>query len=96
MNHVSKIGLKHNMAITRKGYDAMLAGQPRVPPYSGYKPLVQRRNKHWLEGWDCAYREELERRANQPEEDDKVNQMRDVLREYVDNNPRPVVFNIPK
>ena len=26
----------------------------------------------------------------------QVDQMKAVLREYVDNNPRPVVFNIPK
>lgn len=54
------------MTITRKGYDAMLAGQPRIPPYTGYRPLARRRNKYWLEGWDCAYREELEKRLAEP------------------------------
>ena len=69
MSRIGKIGLKHNMAITRKGYDAMLAGQPRIPPYTVYKPLARRRNRHWLEGWDCAYREELEKRMAKPSEE---------------------------
>lgn len=56
------------MTITNKGYEAMKNGEPRIAPYKGYRALSMPRNYAWLDGWDCAFREELEARSKNESE----------------------------